>query len=1160
MRSLFSYAGWTMRIRSFVALLLAGACGGPSDPGTDGGADAGRDAATVSCEGEDDGTPCGAGRVCLDGVCTQTRCGNSVVEGMEQCDDGNETAFDGCTACMFDCTDISMCDNDDVCDGAETCDTERHFCVAGIDAPDGTACASLPTGVCREGTCVPSGCGNGVLESGEDCDDMENGDDADGCTDACRFTCTTNLDCADGDVCDGEETCTVDHTCAEGTPLDCADADDCTEDLCHPVNGCDNPLIDDDMDGHAPTSIPGCGTDCDDDDPTRYQGAAELCDGIDQDCDGMPRSPTDPIWFPDCDGDMYAPLDAVGLAMQDCEEPAPLPDCEGWTARRPMAADPSSVDCNDGDAAVRPSVAEIPGDGVDQNCDMVEVCFEDDDDDGYRRPDGRVLASSDVDCSDAREALASDPATDCDDSSGSIYPSAPETPGDEIDQSCDMREICYADADNDTYRSSATVMSGDTDCADSGEARAVAGLDCDDGDSAIRPGASEITGDEVDQNCDGAETCFLDNDDDGYRTTGVLASSDVDCDDAREAVASDPNDCNDSDRLINPAAAESVGDGVDQNCDGAETCYVDGDRDGARTTSTVGSSDPDCGDPGEALGSASIDCNDAVSTTYPGAAELCNRVDDNCSSGGGTDTTEDSDEDMHAPINAACSGGLPRDDCRDGDATVHPGAAEVCNRVDDNCSSGGGTDTAEDADNDMHSPIGAACTGGFPRDDCRDMDSSTYPGASEPCNRVDNNCSSGGGVDANEDFDMDLHAPSGTTICSGGYPRDDCRDMNNTIYTGATELCDRLDNNCSQPGAGAGGPEPEICYGGMNLTYNADGVALADVDNDGDIDIISNSRYGGGSNIAVFRNNGAGSFAAPVVTGVSAEPVIIATGRFNNDAFPDLICAHWPSSGGSVGVYLGNGSGGFTAATGSPVSLSAVARGMAIGDVNNDGYDDVALALATVDQTTVYLGSSSGALTLAMGSPFASGDNPNSLAFGLFDTGSNRDLVIAAILDRNMFVRLGNGAGGFTNATGSPYTFSVFLTTVAVGDVTGDGRADIVGPWWDSALGTGAVAVRANTMSGTFAAPVNHAITASDTRWDSELADMDLDGDLDYAASNNANLVIVRNDAGSFVQHSTMGGCVNTNPSSLAMADLDADGVRDIVTAGGCISVRLSLP
>ena len=96
-----------------------------------------------------------------------------------------------------------------------------------------------------------------------------------------------------------------------------------------------------------------------------------------------------------------------------------------------------------------------------------------------------------------------------------------------------------ADADHDGYEA---VSSG--------------GTDCNDNNSAINPGATDICGDGIDQDCSGADLqCTVDNDidNDGY-----------------DSVSSGGSDCNDNNSAINPGATDICGDGIDQDCSGAD--------------------------------------------------------------------------------------------------------------------------------------------------------------------------------------------------------------------------------------------------------------------------------------------------------------------------------------------------------------------------------------------------------------------------------------------------------------------------------------------------------------------------------------------------------------------------------------------------------------
>jgi hypothetical protein len=266
--------------------------------------------------------------------------------------------------------------------------------------------------------------------------------------------------------------------------------------------------------------------------------------------------------------------------------PAGCEDKDGDGVLGRSAACPQGKDCDDGDKAIFVGATEICGDGKDQDCDGDDlVCCLDEDGDGYGEGEK---------CLD----------WDCNDEDADVHPGAEEVCGDDVDQDCD-------DADAVCPASECTAES-DTDGDGFGGGEGCDPKDCDDTDETVHPGAEEICGDEKDQNCDGrdepcpAKDC-KDEDGDGY-------GDGLDC---------LGEDCNDQDPDVNPGAPrDACGDGVDQDCSGAdEDCPspcidVDGDSHSPKTDEC-----PD-GD----------DCNDEDASVHPGAEDIC-----------GDDTDQDCD-------------------------------------------------------------------------------------------------------------------------------------------------------------------------------------------------------------------------------------------------------------------------------------------------------------------------------------------------------------------------------------------------------------------------------------------------------------------------------------------------------------------------------------
>ncbi|MBN1773506.1 MAG: hypothetical protein JXB32_19750, partial [Deltaproteobacteria bacterium] len=247
-----------------------------------------------------DGTPCDRDGdpltrdLCLGGFCTLSSCGDGWVDGDrgEECDDANTTAGDGCEAdCTWSCETNADCDDLDVCSGTETCNTGTHVCRAGTPLADGTTCTTAggASGRCRDGTCSREGCGDGTVQAGEECDDG-NTTAGDGCETDCRYSCHAAADCNEvpDNVCTDDACISVagGQACTHSpNTRPCNDGNTCTSgDVC--AGGvCAGILIDGDGDTYGPGA--DCGGDCDDTRAAVHPEAAEACNALDDNCDGI---------------------------------------------------------------------------------------------------------------------------------------------------------------------------------------------------------------------------------------------------------------------------------------------------------------------------------------------------------------------------------------------------------------------------------------------------------------------------------------------------------------------------------------------------------------------------------------------------------------------------------------------------------------------------------------------------------------------------------------------------------------------------------------------------------------------------------------------------------------------------------------------------------
>ena len=588
------------------------------------------------------------------------------------------------------------------------------------------------------------------------------------------------------------------------------------------------------------------GGDCDDADPAINPGAAEICDGLDNDCDDLVDDDDSDlsgaeVWYADADGDGFG--DSAG-GVASCEQPS-LTVAEGG-------------DCDDADAAIHPGAEEYCN-GIDDDCDGeidedgaldASTWYLDYDGDGYGGGDYTTES-----CASPGDDWVADQ-SDCDDLEPTVYPGADER-CDGVDNDCDMlvdedpvdASTWYSDADGDAY---GDPTAGTTACAQPG-GTVLDNSDCDDSDAVVNPGATELCNgydddcdalvDDADPSLVGGSARYADSDGDGYGNAAVVVFA---CD-LPVGYAAVSGDCNDADATVSPDADETC-DGVDNDCDGvsdesdavgAPTWYADMDGDAYGDPSSATTA---CSVPSRHVADAT-DCDDGVAAINPAAAETCNGIDDDCDglvddddpSVSGTSTWyADSDGDGYGDASTvvmACwaSSGVVASatDCDDTDAAVNPGAAEACNGYDDDCDglvddadrSPTGTSTWYiDADGDGYgdsSRTSAACAqpSGYSAvaTDCHDGNASIHPGASEVCDGVDNDCdglvddddgSLSGGSTWYVDADLDGYGDPGASVtaCSepSGYVSDstDCDDDDADVNPDAIEVCNGYDDDC----------------------------------------------------------------------------------------------------------------------------------------------------------------------------------------------------------------------------------------------------------------------------------------------------------------------------------------------------------------------------
>lgn len=193
----------------------------------------------------------------------------------------------------------------------------------------------------------------------------------------------------------------------------------------------------------------------------------EVCNGVDDNCNGQIDEGVKNTYYQDSDMDTYG---NGSVTTQACTQPS------GYVI--------NNTDCNDNNASIHPGALEVCN-GLDDNCNT-QV------DEGYNQDgDGYTTCAG-----------------DCNDNNASVYPGAPEVCNNGMDDNCNgqiddaVQNTYYQDADNDTYGNAAVAAQA---CIQP-SGYVSDNTDCDDSDLSINPGAIDIPNDGIDQDCSGADS------------------------------------------------------------------------------------------------------------------------------------------------------------------------------------------------------------------------------------------------------------------------------------------------------------------------------------------------------------------------------------------------------------------------------------------------------------------------------------------------------------------------------------------------------------------------------------------------------------------------------------------------------------------------------
>lgn len=237
-------------------------------------------------------------------------------------------------------------------------------------------------------------------------------------------------------------------------------------------------------------------------------------------------------------------------------------------------------------------------------------------------------------------------------------------------------------------------------------------------------------------------------------------------------------------------------------------------------------------------------------------------------------------------------------------------------------------------------------------------------------------------------------------------------------------------------------------------------ISAADINGDGRIDILTTNSND--NTVSALLGDGRGGFTqapgSPFRAGRHPYDVVTPS-DINNDGKVDLVTPNL--RGNAIMVMLGDGKGGFAESAGAPFAVQTRPGYVAVGDLNRDGKQDLVATHDDYPIVAVLLGDGLGGFKPTAESPLKPSFAVWGVAIGDVNGDGTNDLVCGSQMDDGIAILLGDGRGGFTESTTPAPRGGKISNYVALADVNKDGKQDIVA----TSYGSGEVTIFLNTTN-----------------------------------------------------------------------------------------------
>jgi hypothetical protein len=321
-------------------------------------------------------------------------------------------------------------------------------------------------------------------------------------------------------------------------------------------------------------------------------------------------------------------------------------------------------------------------------------------------------------------------------------------------------------------------------------------------------------------------------------------------------------------------------------------------------------------------------------------------------------------------------------------------------------------------------------------------------------------------------------------------------------------------------------------------------VVVHDLNDDGKLDIVVANQGTDSVGILLGYGNGTFSVVETYPTGIGSTPNSVTVGDFNNDGRIDIAVANYGND--SVGILLGYGNGTFQDQFIFSTGFFSRPVWVTVGDFNRDGRLDIATANLNDNDVGILIGYGNGSFMPIASYQTGAGSLPRCIKVGDFNNDNISDIAVVTSGTNTLFVLFGYGDGSFlyglsqsTGPQSQPYG-------LAIGDFNNDNRLDIA---IANNLGS-YVLVYLAYSSQPFGGLTPYSCGDGSSPYSIVASDLNNDGWLDiivanYGTNNIGVLLGVSNAI--FVTMMTYSTGINSGPYSIAVADFNNDHQLDIV-------------